>query len=112
MTCSPLHGETLGGTSDTSDLSYDAASCTSVRSENETWSVSFALRGLGGADKVSSWTPRSTRICGSAVSEAGPSARAASEANEIVIEWLHVDFEPHLLRSYEGCAFRPTEPVS
>jgi tRNA(Met) C34 N-acetyltransferase TmcA len=38
--------------------------------------------------------------------------QAASEANEIGIEWLDVDFEPHLLRSYEGCGFRPTEPVS
>lgn len=33
---------------------------------------------------------------------------AASEANERGIEWLHVDFEPPLLRFYEGCGFRPT----
>ncbi len=34
---------------------------------------------------------------------------AADEATERGIEWLHVDFEPHLLRFYEGCGFRRTE---
>lgn len=34
---------------------------------------------------------------------------AASEARERGIEWLHVDFEPHLGCFYAGCGFRPTE---
>jgi hypothetical protein len=41
--------------------------------------VGFVSVAWAGADTVSSWTPRSTRICGGAVSEARRSARAVSE---------------------------------
>lgn len=34
---------------------------------------------------------------------------ATNEARERGIQWLHVDFEPHLRLFYEGCGFRPTE---
>lgn len=34
---------------------------------------------------------------------------AAAEARARGMRWLHVDFEPHLKRFYEGCGFRPTE---
>ncbi len=34
---------------------------------------------------------------------------AADEARECGIQWLHVDFEPHLRHFYSGCGFRPTE---
>jgi GNAT superfamily N-acetyltransferase len=34
---------------------------------------------------------------------------AADEARERGIQWLHVDFEPHLRHFYEGCGFWPTE---
>jgi GNAT superfamily N-acetyltransferase len=34
---------------------------------------------------------------------------AAAEARTRNVEWLHVDFEPHLRRFYELCGFRPTE---
>lgn len=34
---------------------------------------------------------------------------AASAATERGIEWLHVDFEPHLQGFYEACGFRHTE---
>jgi GNAT superfamily N-acetyltransferase len=33
----------------------------------------------------------------------------AEEARERGIQWLHVDFEPHLRPFYDGCGFRPTE---
>jgi ribosomal protein S18 acetylase RimI-like enzyme len=35
--------------------------------------------------------------------------RAAEAARERGIEWLHVDFEPHLLSFYRACGFRHTE---
>jgi GNAT superfamily N-acetyltransferase len=35
--------------------------------------------------------------------------RAASEARNRNVEWLHVDFEPHLRGFYEICGFRSTE---
>lgn len=35
--------------------------------------------------------------------------RAASEARDRKLEWLHVDFEPHLRSFYDGCGFRTTE---
>jgi ribosomal protein S18 acetylase RimI-like enzyme len=35
--------------------------------------------------------------------------RAVSEARDRRVEWLHVDFEPHLRISYDGCGFRATE---
>ncbi len=35
--------------------------------------------------------------------------RAASEAGDRDVEWLHVDFEPHLRGFYELCGFSPTE---
>lgn len=35
--------------------------------------------------------------------------RAASEARDRKLEWLHVDFEPQLRGFYEGCGFRTTE---
>ena len=35
--------------------------------------------------------------------------RAASEARDRDVEWLHVDFEPHLRRFYDLCGFSPTE---
>ena len=34
---------------------------------------------------------------------------AAAEAGRRGVEWLHVDFEPHLRRFYEGCGFRLSE---
>ena len=34
--------------------------------------------------------------------------RAAMEARERGIEWLHVDFEPHLAPFYRDCGFRHT----
>jgi ribosomal protein S18 acetylase RimI-like enzyme len=34
---------------------------------------------------------------------------AADAARERGIEWLHVDFEPHLLSFYRACGFRHTE---
>ena len=35
--------------------------------------------------------------------------RAASEARDRNVKWLHVDFEPHLRGFYDFCGFRPTE---
>jgi len=35
--------------------------------------------------------------------------RAASEARDREVEWLHVDFEPHLRSFYDGCGFRATK---
>jgi GNAT superfamily N-acetyltransferase len=35
--------------------------------------------------------------------------RAASETRGRGVEWLHVDFEPHLRPFYDGCGFRQTE---
>ena len=35
--------------------------------------------------------------------------RAAETARERGIEWLHVDYEPHLEGFYRGCGFRHTE---
>jgi GNAT superfamily N-acetyltransferase len=35
--------------------------------------------------------------------------RAADEARDRKVEWLHVDFEPHLRSFYERCGFRATE---
>ena len=35
--------------------------------------------------------------------------RAAGEASERGVEWLHVDFEPRLRPFYEGCGFRHTQ---
>jgi GNAT superfamily N-acetyltransferase len=35
--------------------------------------------------------------------------QVASEARIRNLEWLHVDFEPHLRGFYDGCGFRPTE---
>lgn len=34
---------------------------------------------------------------------------AAAAASKRGIEWLHVDFEPHLERFYRGCGYRKTE---
>ncbi len=34
---------------------------------------------------------------------------AVDEARERGIQWLHVDFEPHLRLFYRGCGFRPAE---
>lgn len=34
---------------------------------------------------------------------------AAIAASERGIEWLHVDFEPHLTSFYRGCGYRKTE---
>jgi GNAT superfamily N-acetyltransferase len=34
---------------------------------------------------------------------------AASEARDRKVEWLHVDFEPHLRSFYDGCGFRATK---
>ncbi|HEX7021461.1 MAG TPA: GNAT family N-acetyltransferase [Trueperaceae bacterium] len=34
--------------------------------------------------------------------------RAASASRTRGIEWLHVDFEPHLAKFYRDCGFRPT----
>lgn len=36
-------------------------------------------------------------------------ARAAQLAGQRGAEWLHVDYEPHLAKFYEGCGFRPTK---
>ena len=36
-------------------------------------------------------------------------SRAASVARDRDLEWLHVDFEPHLRGFYDLCGFRPTE---
>jgi len=33
---------------------------------------------------------------------------AAEQARQAGVEWLHVDFEPHLEGFYRGCGFRPT----
>ncbi len=33
---------------------------------------------------------------------------AAESAKERGVEWLHVDYEPHLQSFYEGCGFRHT----
>jgi GNAT superfamily N-acetyltransferase len=33
---------------------------------------------------------------------------AASAARERGVEWLHVDYEPHLDSFYRGCGFQPT----
>ena len=38
-------------------------------------------------------------------------SRAASEARDRNVEWLHVDFEPQLQGFYDSCGFRPTEAV-
>jgi ribosomal protein S18 acetylase RimI-like enzyme len=35
--------------------------------------------------------------------------RAASEARDRRLEWLHVDFEPHLRSFYDGCGFGTSE---
>lgn len=35
--------------------------------------------------------------------------QAAEAAKDRGIEWLHVDFEPHLLNFYRACGFQPTE---
>lgn len=35
--------------------------------------------------------------------------RAAAEARDRRVEWLHVDFEPHLRSFYHRCGFRATE---
>lgn len=35
--------------------------------------------------------------------------RASDEARARGIEWLHVDFEPHLRQFYASCCFVPTE---
>lgn len=35
--------------------------------------------------------------------------RAAEVAREQGMDWLHVDFEPHLLSFYRACGFGPTE---
>jgi GNAT superfamily N-acetyltransferase len=34
--------------------------------------------------------------------------RAIAAASVQGIEWLHVDYEPHLAAFYQGCGFRPT----
>lgn len=34
--------------------------------------------------------------------------RAAEAATEAGLEWLHVDYDPHLDGFYRGCGFRPT----
>lgn len=34
--------------------------------------------------------------------------RAAAEAERRGVEWVHVDFEPHLQGFYDGCGFRST----
>jgi GNAT superfamily N-acetyltransferase len=36
-------------------------------------------------------------------------SRAASEARDRKVEWLHVDFEPRLRKFYDRCGFRSTE---
>lgn len=35
--------------------------------------------------------------------------RAAEEADKRGMEWLHVDYEPHLESFYEACGFRSTK---
>jgi ribosomal protein S18 acetylase RimI-like enzyme len=35
--------------------------------------------------------------------------RAATEARDRNVEWLHVDFEPHLQGFYDSCGFKPTD---
>lgn len=35
--------------------------------------------------------------------------KAISVCKEHAIEWIHVDFEPHLLNFYKDCGFRTTE---
>ncbi len=35
--------------------------------------------------------------------------KAAEAAREYDIEWVHVDYEPHLEGFYEQCGFRPTK---
>jgi GNAT superfamily N-acetyltransferase len=35
--------------------------------------------------------------------------RAAADARDRNVEWLHVDFEPHLRSFYDGCGFKATE---
>jgi GNAT superfamily N-acetyltransferase len=35
--------------------------------------------------------------------------RAVEVARERGIEWVHVDYEPHLTGFYRACGFRPTE---
>jgi GNAT superfamily N-acetyltransferase len=34
--------------------------------------------------------------------------RAVAVARERGLEWVHVDYEPHLVPFYEACGFRPT----
>ena len=36
-------------------------------------------------------------------------ARAVAVARERGLEWVHVDYEPHLRPFYEACGFRPTD---
>ena len=36
-------------------------------------------------------------------------SRAASEARDRNLEWLHVDFEPHLRGFYDSCGFKPRQ---
>jgi ribosomal protein S18 acetylase RimI-like enzyme len=35
--------------------------------------------------------------------------KAAAVAQACGVEWLHVDFEPHLRHFYQSCGFQPTE---
>ena len=35
--------------------------------------------------------------------------REATEARDRNVEWLHVDFEPHLQGFYDSCGFKPTD---
>ncbi len=35
--------------------------------------------------------------------------RAVADARDRNVEWLHVDFEPHLRSFYDGCGFKATE---
>lgn len=35
--------------------------------------------------------------------------RAVAVARERGLEWVHVDFEPHLREFYRACGFRPTD---
>ena len=35
--------------------------------------------------------------------------RAVEAARGRGIEWIHVDYEPHVRGFYEGCGFQPTE---
>ncbi len=34
--------------------------------------------------------------------------QAVEEARKARVEWVHVDYEPHLAGFYEGCGFKPT----